>query len=435
MQKKKSWKEKKAEEAQREADKKPKTKIEVDKEAAAFIASLQKSGEVGDIKKKINFISTGSWVLNRLIGDGTLQDKPGGIPRGFIVEIFGDEGCGKTTVGLHIVKQAQLAGGCAIYADFERSLRSQFKYIENLGIDLDPLKFLHLIPDSFEDGAKRIGQGLIKLHPSVIIIDSVTTMLPKAAFDKEADESIQIGLHAKLTGTFLNWMQKRLERADCALVLLNQLRSNIKTSQYEEGPKEVTSGGKAVRFYTTVRIQLKNTGTKQEVASRSNITGEDSKKAVNQVVKAVVVKNKLDMPWKSGPIYIAFGQGIDNVMSLLNLGINKNVVKKSGGWFEWHDPNSDKGFKLQGMMEVKKYLEDHADVLEAMMPYLMPSTDTQEMDETQRVLEAKGVENLSTEEKDELKDIRKLRGQSTDDLEYTPDQLKELEELNKGLES
>jgi recombination protein RecA len=403
-----------------------------DVEALAFIESLRKTGVVGDITKKIDFISTGSWVINRLIGDGTHTDQPGGIPRGYITEVYGDEGCGKSTLGLHIAKQVIDAGQRVVYADFEKSLRTQFKYIENIGLNISPPNFLHLEPDNFEDGVKLIGKSLVMLSPAVIIVDSVTTMLPKAAFDADADDGVQVGLHAKLTGSWLNWIHKRLPKKNCALVLINQLRSTIKTSMYDTGPKEVTSGGRAIRFYCTVRIHMRPT-EKEQVESTSLITGLSEKKAVSQTIKVVIDKNKLDMPFKSGPIYIQFGQGIDNLMSLVELAINKRVIKKDGAWFSWSDKDSGLQFKLQGKASLKKHLEENPDILEIIKPKLVPSRDEAEMESAMKSLEAKGVENLTEDEKEELKAMRKIKGVSVDDLELSSEDAADLLELENAM--
>jgi len=386
---------------------------------------------VGDIEKKLDFVSTGSWVINRLIGDGSLQDKPGGIPRGYVTEVYGDEGTGKTTFGLHVAQQALAAGERVVYADFEHSLRAQRKYVENLGIELNPMRFLHLTPTSFEDGVKVIGQALIKMKPAVVIIDSVTSMIPKSFAEKDADDTVQIGLHAKLMGQFLNWITKKLGKYNTALLLVNQKRSNIKASKYDPGPNEVTSGGKAVRFFTTLRIHLKSTSEKETVAYKSDITGISEQKAVSQVVKVVIEKNKLDMPYKSGPVHIEFGQGIDNIMSLVSLGINKKIIKKgSAGWYSWADPNGDLDFNIQGKTKVKKHLEDNPDVLEAMKPYLMPTTDVSEVDTLLGELEGKGIENLTPDELEQLKELREIKGLPIDDLEFTADEMEELAELD-----
>lgn len=417
-----------------------KGRIEHDKEADAFVDKLKKDGYLGDIDKKINFVKTGSWVIDRLIGDGTHQDKPGGIPRGYITEIYGNEATGKTTIGLSIAKQALLAGQRVIYADFEQSLRTQFQYIKNMGIDTSPPNFLHIVPTNIEEGAKVIGQSLVKLRPSVIIIDSVTAMIPKDNVEREAEDGTQIGLHSKLVGNFILWFMKRLPKYDCAMVLINQLRANIKKDQYEEGPKEVTSGGKAVRYFTTLRIKLKASSEqadKEFVSFKNKVTGIDEKKIVSQVVKVVVEKNKLDMPFKSGPIYIEFGQGIDNIQSLIKLGLNKKVIKMAGAQLSWQDPNSDKSFSVQGKQALKKHLEMNPDTLEALKPYLLPSTDMKEVDELYNMLEAKGVAKLTPDEKEQLREARKVKGLPTDDLDFNEEELKDLEslkELTSGLD-
>jgi len=402
--------------------------------ASTYIESLKKQGMLGDITKQINFIPTGSWVVNRLIGDGSHTNAPGGFPRGYITEVFGDEGCGKTTLALHACQQAQLLGERVIYADFEHSLRTQFQYIKNIGLDLSPSKFIHLTPSCLEEGVKQIGRGLKELKPGIIVVDSVTTMLPKAAFDKEADDTIQIGLHAKLTGMFLNWMSSYLEDCDTSLVLLNQLRSAIK-GKYDRGPDEVTSGGRAPRFFSTIRIELR-VGQKQEVEAKSAITGASEKKKINQTVKATVVKNKLDVPFKSGPLYISFGQGIDNIMSLVTLAINKKVIKKGGSWYEYTDPTEKYSFKVQGVPSVKKHLEDHPEALEAMKPYLLPSEDTKEMIRIRDELEARGEDKLTDDEKDNLKRLLAMKLDEEEnfnpDLEVSDDTISELDKLMDG---
>lgn len=420
--------------AQKKAQKKaPSKKAETtqDKDIASFLDSLKRSGNLGNVNEKIDVIPTGSWVLNRLVGDGSLGDKPGGIPRGYITEIFGDEATGKTTIGLSIAKQILNMNERVVYADFEQTLRVQHQYIENMGININPPNFLHITPTNFEDGVKIIGQSMIKLKPAAIIIDSVTAMIAKATFEGDPDDTTQIGIHARLTGNFLNWMSKKLPHYNCALILLNQLRSNIK-GKYEAGPNEVSAGGRAIRFFSTVRIRLKGTSEKEEVSLKSKITGLTEKKAVSQAVKVIINKNKFDMPFKSGPIYITFGQGIDNVMSLVCLGINKKVIKKgAAGWYSWSDPNSDLSFKVQGKASIKDYLEKNPSVLNAITPYLMPTQDSNEIDTLYEELEGKGVENLTADEKEQLKDLRIAKGLDVTDLDFSADELEDMSELAK----
>lgn len=393
------------------------TKEQIDNKK--FLDDLKKKGMVGDIHKKIDFISTGSWVVNRLIGDGSNTGEPGGIPKGYVTEIYGNEGCGKTTLSLHTAKQCQDEGGLVVYVDFEHSLRAQKRYIESIGVDLSEEKFLHLEPSNFEDGVNAIGNVLIKLKPDLIIIDSATAMLPKATFEADADATTQIGLHAKLMGTFLNWITKKLGKYDCALILINQLRSVIKASKYDAGPNEITSGGKAVRFFPVIRLELKSSTTQEEVMETSNITGISEKKKINQEVKVVVRKNKIDAPYKSGPIYITFGEGVDNILSLISLAEGKKVLIKSGGWYEWKDPKGEHSFKLLGKQKVKSHLEDNPEVLTALKPYLNPTTDSQALQETKEALKAMEEDDggLTEEEKAELAELEGLNFEDGANLE------------------
>jgi recombination protein RecA len=152
---------------------------------------------------------------------------------------------------------------------------------------------------------------------------------------------------------------------------------------------------------------------------------------VSKEVKVVIEKNKLDMPYKSGPIFIVFGQGIDNIMSLISLGVNKNVIKKSGAYFTWKDPNSNLTFNIQSKQALKKHLEQNPEILKALQPYLLPTKDDAEMNNIQADLEAKGIENLDDEERKQLIGIRKMKGESTDDITCTEEELKELADLKE----
>jgi recombination protein RecA len=265
------------------------------------------------------------------------------------------------------------------------------------------------------------------------VVDSVTAMLPKDFVKKSPDEPSQIGLHAKLVGSFVNWISKHLTKYNCALILINQMRANIKMSQYEPGPTTITTGGNAIRYFSTVRIRLKSTSNKDKVRDTNMITGVREDKIVSQEVKVVIEKNKLDIPFKSCPIYITFGKGIDNIMSLLILAVNRKVIKiKSDKFYEWVDPDGGKNsFRIEGKMACKKYLEEHPAALEAMQPYLTPAKDEQEIDNLLQELEEKGVQNLTDEEKDQLRDLRKAKGLSIEDLDMDSDQLADLASLNE----
>jgi len=382
-------------------------------EVASFINSLKKQGIYGNLEKKLDFISTGSFLINRAIGDGTHTDAPGGYPKGYITELFGDESCGKTTLAMHAVLQVQRNKGTVVYADFEHSLRAQLNYIKNLGVDLNPPGFIYMEPKSFEEGSHAIGKALITLNPDLIVIDTLTAMLPKANYEADADLDVQIGKHAKLTSSFLSWITKYLEQRNCALLLLNQIRSNIKQSQYDTGPTEITSGGKAPRFYSILRIQLK-AGRKEQIAQVNKVTGVDEKKAINHEIKVSIVKNKLDIPFKSVPIYIAFGQGIDNIRSIMAAAEARKIIKQSAGWITWDDPAGRFNIKVQGRPNFKKYLEEHPDALEALSEYVIPSVDYSDMKKVKQELQSRDFDSLTEDEKETL---QKLESSGVEEME------------------
>lgn len=400
------------------------------KERDDYLAELKKQGVIGDIHRKIDFIPTGSRVINRLIGNGTQKNEPGGIPRGFITEIYGDESTGKTTVALHIAKQALAAGEIVIYADFEQSLRAQLHYVKEIGIDTTSPNFVYMWLPSLQEGAKIIGNSIVRLKPAVVIIDSVAAMMPKELVEEDADKSQAIGMHARLVGQFINWVSKKLQRYNTALVLINQFRANIKQSIYDPGPRQITTGGNALKYFCALKIRLKKTTNTEKVKVKSNITGLTEDKKISQEIKVVIEKNKIDLPWMSGPIFLVFGKGIDNIMSLIVLGINNKVIKKRGPYLYWKDTSGKFEFNIQGKLALKKYLIDNPDTFEAIKPYLMPSRDDSEMEKTYLELESKGESNLTEEEKEQLEEIRKIKGISENSDEELDDQdLKDLESL------
>jgi recombination protein RecA len=407
------------------------------KERDKYINSLKKQNMLGDINRKIDFISTGSWVLNRLIGDGDNNNKPGGIPRGFITEICGEEASGKTTIALHTARQVLLNKETVVYADFEHSLRLQQKYVKNLDIDTDSNNFIHIIPDNLQDGVKAIGNSLVMVRPALIIIDSIAAMIPKEVIESDADNIPAIGKHARQVGSFINWIGKKLQRYNCALIVINQFRSNIKASQYDPGPTVITTGGKALQYFIGLKIKLKKmTGrdAKEEITEKSLITGVSEKKCISQGVKAIIEKNKLDIPWKSGPLYIVFGSGINNMISLILLGINLKVIKQSGAYYSWKDPSDKYSVNASGKQALRKYFIETPQALEVLKSTLLITRDDTEMEQTMIELESLGVENLNEEQKEQLKEIRELKELPTDDIELTKDELKDLEELDNIVE-
>jgi recombination protein RecA len=275
-------------------------------------------------QKAIDFIPTGSWPIDSIIGDCTITGKPGGLPRGHIVEVFGDESSGKTTLALSALKKVQEMGHCGILLDFEQTFHK--KYAENLGLDISSNKLIVMTPKHFQHGARLINDSLI-MKPPLIVVDSVSAMTPREVIEGAIDEGAGVGLQARLMSLFLQYISKFLKDSNTCLLFLNQLRAVIKKSKFDYGPDEETSGGRALRFYSSVRLKLKK-GAVEKINVTSRITGKEGKEPVNVTVNATVVKNKIDKPWLTAPVYIRFGEGFDNVLSIVELAINTKVIKK-----------------------------------------------------------------------------------------------------------
>jgi recombination protein RecA len=399
-----------------------------DKEAKKYIDTLRKEGLLGDIHKKVDYISTGSWVVDKLVSDTGNLGEILGIPRGYITEICGDESAGKTTLALGIAKQVLMQNEIALYCDFEQSLRIQYNYVRSLGIDTSSPNFVHLTPPSLQDGAKHIGNSLIKLRPAVVIIDSIAAMIPKEVMDKDADETTQIGQHARLIGSFINWIGKKLQKYNTALVVINQYRSAIK-GQYDPGPREITTGGKALQYFLALRIAMKKTSKREEVKVKNNITGVSENKKVNQQVKCVIEKNKFAKPYNQAHLYITFGEGIDNLLSQIKLAIETKLIKQRGAFYLWEDPSDQHSFKVNGKAAVKQYLMEHPDTFEAMRVYLNPERAEEELDAQLSELESMDVEEMTNDQKEELEQLRKIGGASRSDDDLTDSEMEDLDDL------
>jgi len=341
-----------------------------------YYKKLQKEDKdaIVNLKERtpIDFIPTGSWVVNTLIGDGTLQDKPGGLPRGHVVEIRGNESSGKTTLLLSAIRQAQEMGGACLLLDFEQTFHS--KYAENLGVSLDKKKLLVAQPMHFQQGARMIKDAL-SAKPWIIGVDSVAAMTPKEVFEGKIDEGGRIGLHAQLMSAFLQIITKYLKEANTCLVFNNQLRNIIKASKYDKGPDKESTGGNALRYYASVRIDLEK-GYVERVERISAITGKKEKEPVNVTSKVSIIKNKIDKPFKQAPIFIKFGEGIDNIMSIIELAVNLGVIKQSGAFYTFSQGN-EQVLKCQGKQALWKELNENAKSFKLLQSHLVISKDAQ----------------------------------------------------------
>lgn len=388
----------------------------------AFLSKLNKAGVRGDLTKKVEFLSTGDWILDRLIGDGTGTGAPGGVPRGQIVEIFGDESCGKTTLALAIAKGVQDAGGLVVYVDHERSLAAQNLYVQKLGINIhDPKKWILIEPDNYEQGNSLMCEAILKLKPALVVVDSLAAAVPRDAMESDPGDPVRMGLHASITAQILARMPKFLKIGNSALVILNQLRVRIKKDKFDHGPDEQTTGGNAIKFYMAVRIEMKK-GRQEKLEGISNLTGAKEYKVLNQTVKVVILKNKIDIPFRSSPIYITFGKGIDGLRSLIELGMNKKVIQGEGWYYYESTTNKECSWKKQGMQATYKFLSENPAIVQDMLPRLLPSVDSAEMREAMEsgLVEAGEVS---------VEDFAKL---ATQGEELDEESLALLEEMNEA---
>jgi recombination protein RecA len=302
------------------------------------IANIEKQFGKGSImrlgeKKVVDVpaISTSCLSLDAATGVG-------GVPRGRIVEIYGPESGGKTTLALHIVGQAQAAGGVAAYVDAEHALDA--KYAAKLGVNIDQLFISQ--PDSGEQ-ALEIAEALVRSGGvDVLVIDSVAALVPRAELDGDMGDSLP-GLHARLMSQALRKLTAAVARSNTCLIFINQIREKIGVMF---GNPETTTGGRALKFYSSIRLEIRRT---------SSIKDGDA--VVGNRTKVKVVKNKVAPPFKEAEFDIMYGEGISREGDLLDLAVEHKIVDKSGAWFSFQ------GERLgQGRENVKNGIKANAEL-------------------------------------------------------------------------
>ncbi len=276
-------------------------------------------------------IPTGSLALDSALGVG-------GVPRGRVIEIFGPESSGKTTLALHIISEAQRTGGMAAFIDAEHALDS--KYARQLGVDVDNL--LVSQPDSGEQ-ALEIAEMLVRSGAlDVCVIDSVAALVPKAELEGEMGDS-HMGLQARLMSQALRKLTGIVSKSRTSLVFINQIREKIGVMF---GNPETTTGGRALKFYASVRIDVRRVAS---IKDGDEVTGSRT--------KAKVVKNKVAPPFRDAEFDIMYGTGISKEGDLIDLGTEKGILEKSGAWFSY------KGERLgQGRENAKQFLKENSDI-------------------------------------------------------------------------
>jgi recombination protein RecA len=293
--------------------------------------SIMRLGDEDPVDRAVEVISTGSLSLDIALGIG-------GIPRGRIVEVYGPEASGKTTLALHMVAETQRRGGVAAYIDAEHAL--DVAYAKRLGVDTENVLISQ--PDSGEQ-ALEITDTLVRSGAvDVLVIDSVAALVPKAEIEGDMGDS-HMGLQARLMSQALRKLTSSISRSKCIVIFINQIRMKIGIMF---GNPETTTGGNALKFYASVRLDIRRIASIKE--------GES---VIGSRTKVKIVKNKLAAPFKEIEFDMIFGQGISKLGELIDCGVNANLIDKSGAWFAYN------GEKIgQGRDNTMTYLKDHPEM-------------------------------------------------------------------------
>ncbi|EAT17050.1 recombinase RecA [Desulfuromonas acetoxidans] len=292
--------------------------------------SIMRLGE-DNVMRDISTISTGSIGLDIALGIG-------GVPRGRIIEVYGPESSGKTTLALHIVAEAQKKGGIAAFVDAEHAL--DITYARKLGVNADDL--LVSQPDTGEQ-ALEIVEVLVRSGAiDVLVVDSVAALVPRAEIEGEMGDS-HMGLQARLMSQALRKLTATISKSNCCVIFINQIRMKIGVMF---GNPETTTGGNALKFYSSVRMDIRKIATLKQ--------GQD---VIGSRTRVKVVKNKTAPPFKEAEFDIMYGEGISKVGELVDLGVANDIVNKSGAWFSYGDERIG-----QGRENSKQYLKDNAEV-------------------------------------------------------------------------
>ena len=293
--------------------------------------SVMKLGDRAAVS--VDVIPTGSLTLDLALGIG-------GYPKGRIIEIYGPESSGKTTLTLHAIAECQKQGGRAAFIDAEHAIDPV--YAQNLGVNIDELILSQ--PDSGEQGLE-IAETLVRSGAiDLVVVDSVAALVPQVELDGEMGDA-QMGLQARLMSKALRKIAAELNKSECTIIFINQLREKIGVMF---GNPETTTGGRALKFYSSVRVEIRRS---EAIKSGSDIVGNK--------VNIKVVKNKVAPPFKSTQVDIIYGKGISRDGEVLDLAVEHDIVEKSGAWYAY------KGEKIgQGRENAKNFLNTHPDIME-----------------------------------------------------------------------
>ena len=321
----------------------------------SVISNIEKSYGKGSIMmlgkrsedENIDVFSTGSLGLDIALGIG-------GVPRGRVIEVYGPESSGKTTLTLHIIAEAQKVGGTCAFIDAEHALDPG--YAKKLGVNIDELLISQ--PDTGEQ-ALGISDTLVKSEGiDLLVIDSVAALVPRAELEGEMGDSLP-GLQARLMSQALRKLTSSISKTNTMVVFINQLRMKIGVMF---GSPEVTTGGNALKFYSSVRLDIRRIGA---IKDKDNIIGNQT--------RVKVVKNKMAPPFKQVEFDIMYGEGISKIGEIIDLGVQADIIDKSGAWYAYKDEKIG-----QGRENTKQFLRDHPEILDEIEARIRSNSNTVE---------------------------------------------------------
>ena len=372
-------------------DKKDKEILEKEKSLRETLAQIEKSYGAGAIMKlgenqkmEIKSISTGSLNLDIALGIG-------GVPRGRIVEVYGAESSGKTTLALHIIAEAQKEGGIVAFIDAEHALDPV--YAKALGVKIDELLISQ--PDTGEQ-ALEIADMLVRSSAmDVIVVDSVAALVPKAEIDGEMADQ-QMGLQARLMSKALRKLTGSIAKSNTVMIFINQIREKIGGYSFTPGPQTTTSGGRALKFFSSVRMEVKRIGSVKQ--------GEE---IIGNEVSVKVTKNKVAPPFKEARFSVLYGKGISKVGEVLDAATKLDIVAKSGAWFSYGDRKLGQGkINVENLLKEDKELYNklEAEVLAKIKPdYSVENEETESVETEEKTLKTSKKEKV-----DEIEEIEEI---------------------------
>ena len=320
--------------------------------------SIMKMGEIQE-RMAYDVVSTGSIALDLALGVG-------GLPRGRVVEIYGPESSGKTTLALHVIAEAQKAGGTAAFVDVEHALDPT--YAAALGVDLEGL--LVSQPDTGEQ-ALDIAEMLVRSNAvDVVVVDSVAALVTKAELEGDMGDT-HVGLQARLMSQALRKLTSAISRSKCVMIFINQLREKVGVMF---GSPETTSGGRALKFYASVRLDVRKL---EQIKIGQDVVGTRT--------RVKVVKNKVAPPFRQAEFDITYGRGISKMGSILDVALERNIVGKSGSWYTYGEQRIG-----QGRENAKSFLEEHSDMAEQISTQIREALKTTSSTNGARVAAATG---------------------------------------------